>query len=295
MIEPRLTQLALGVALTLAAAHTFATGGSGPLGEDTALPSATPAEHDAPVPAVAPDAEQKPGAPSLERAFAFVPDPSPAPAWRVVGSYAASYAATGGAARPLAALSQRSGLVNELGAELGLHERLSLWGAALLAPPASGETRGQAAGRAALRVLVTDPGARALRLGLNAGYGRDFAGVSAPFVEATGALDIGRVRVGGMLHGEKALADGRDAVDFYAAAGVSVRTLEMLRVGAEYVGQDFEDAWEPEEAEGGVRHFAGLTLALEPTERIRVTAGPAMGLSEHAPRWLGRAALSYLF
>ena len=44
-----------------------------------------------------------------------------------------------------------------------------------------------------------------------------------------------------------------DAVDFYAAAGVSVKTVEALRVGVEYVGQEFEDAWEREEAEGGVR------------------------------------------
>jgi hypothetical protein len=262
---------------------------------DEGAPLAPPPEPDTPPAASASQAARAVQGPELERAFSFVRDPGLAPAWQVFASYGASYSSTGAATRPLAALASRGGLVNELGAELGLHERISLHGSVLLAPPARGESSGQAAGQGSLRALVTNPGAEPFRLALGAGYARDFSGVSLPFAEATGRLDLGRVRLGGLVHAEKPLAEARDAVDLYAAAGVSVRTVEVLRLGVEYVGQDFEEAWEREEAEGGVRHFAGATFALEPSARLRLTGGPALGLSARSPRWLGRISMTYAF
>lgn len=231
----------------------------------------------------------------LDPAFAHLPSPVlPAPL-DVVGTYAASYASTDGAARPLAALARQSGFVSELGAELGVLPRLSLSGVARLAPPRDGERSGSAAGQGALRLAITDPDARSFRLIAGAGYARDFGAVSAPFIDLTATVDIQRVRIASHVRGEKALDTGRDAVDLVAASGISVRTLDVLRVGAEYVGQDFEDAWEPEEAEGGVRHFAGLTVAVAPSERVSIVGGPALGLSEASPRLVGRVALSALF
>jgi len=231
----------------------------------------------------------------IERRFAHVPDTwQPAPL-RVVGGYAASYSSTRSAARPLAALSRGSGLVNELGAELGLLPRLSLAGAALLSPPRDGEASGSAAGRGALRLSITEPESDGLRLFAAAGYLRDFARDSGPFIDLTASVDAGRVRFASSVHGEKMLSSDRDSVDLYASSGVSVRATEALSVGAEYVAQDFEDAWEREEAEGGMRHFAGVTLAFSPMRGAAVVGGPAFGLDRSSPRLLGRVALSYLF
>lgn len=67
-----------------------------------------------------------------------------------------------------------------------------------------------------------------------------------------------------------------------------------LRLGAEYVVQDLEGAWEPDEAEGGIRHFVGATVGVH-LGRAQLGAGPAFGLSPNSPRYLGRLAASYSF
>ena len=98
-----------------------------------------------------------------------------------------------------------------------------------------------------------------LRLSAIGGYVRDFTNESGPFADLTATWDLGKLRLGSMLHGEKMLAAGRDSVDVIGALGASYRVVDPLRLGAEYVGQDFEDAWEDEEAEGleEAFHLAG--------------------------------------
>jgi hypothetical protein len=195
----------------------------------------------------------------------------------------------------LAATKGRGGLVNELRLEAGVHERVSGFVTGLLAPPGDGETSAQTAFDAGARVLLTDPRSRPVRLALDAMFLRDFAEESAAALRATLSVDVDRVRLESMVHGEKAFAEGRDAVDVYAALGASVRVVDELRGGLEYVGQDLEDAWEDEEAEGGVRHFAGATASWAWEERLLVTAGPAIGLSSAAPDFLGRVSIGYVF
>lgn len=59
------------------------------------------------------------------------------------------------------------------------------------------------------------------------------------------------------LVGEKAFASGRDPLDVHLRAAYSFALSPLLSVGIEYVGDDLEALWEPEEAEGGTRHFFG--------------------------------------
>jgi hypothetical protein len=62
-------------------------------------------------------------------------------------------------------------------------------------------------------------------------------------------------------------------------------------LGAEYIGQDLEDAVEKEEAEGGARHSAGPVAALEGSDgRIWIAAGPAFGFGPSASPWVGRVS-----
>ncbi len=214
---------------------------------------------------------------------------------QVVASYSAAYSPDSAGTRPLAATANRSGLVNELRVEGGLHERVALFADGLLAPPLAGEARAREAFGGGLRVLVTDPESRGFRLALSAAYLHDFEQVSAVAGRAEASLDIRRLRLASMIHTERAFAANRDSVDLYAVAGASYRVLDSLRIGAEYVGQELEGAWQPDEAEGGIRHFAGATLAWAPAERVLLSAGPAFGLDRASPTVLGKAALSYLF
>jgi hypothetical protein len=117
-------------------------------------------------------------------------------------------------------------------------------------------------------------------------------GAFGTWARAAASYDFGPLRVAGNLHFEKAFASARDRVDILALAGVSYRVASAFRLGAEYVGQDLEDAIEREEAEGGARHFLGPTAALDlQAGRLQLVAGPAFGLNERSPRFLGRVGL----
>lgn len=233
--------------------------------------------------------------PKVERPFLYLVDPTLPHPLHVVASYSAAYAPDAAGTRPLAATANRSGLVNELRVEAGLHPRVALFANGLLAPPRAGETRARDAGGGGVRVLLTDPESRGFRLALSAAYLRDFQQVSAVSGSAEASFDIHRLRLASMVHTEHAFAAARDSVDLYVVGGASYRVLDSLRVGAEYVGQELEGAWQPDEAEGGLRHFAAATLAWAPADRLLLTAGPAFGLDRASPDVLGKAALSYLF
>jgi len=69
--------------------------------------------------------------------------------------------------------------------------------------------------------------------------------------------DEGRINLTTNLLFEKAFQQGRDDIDMFLTAGISYRVSGMFRSGIEYAGQDLEDIWEKEEAEGGTRHIVG--------------------------------------
>jgi hypothetical protein len=233
--------------------------------------------------------------PPTERPFLYLVDPTLPQPWHVMASYSAGYSSTGGGTRPLAATAGRGGLVNQLRVEGALGDRVAPFATGMLAPPLEGEASPKAAVNGGVRVLLTDPDSRKLRLIVAGGYERDFAPTNDAFLRVTATYDIGNLRLASMLHSEHAFAPGRDPIDIYVDEGVSYRVLDSLRVGAEYVGQELEGAWEQDEAEGGIRHFVGADVAWSYQNKVLLTAGPAFGLSHASPRVLGQATLSYLF
>ena len=113
---------------------------------------------------------------------------------------------------------------------------------------------------------------------------------------AIASYDVGIVRLVANAHVERVFAAGRDGVDILAFGGVSARVTDQLRLGAEYVGQDLEDAFEHDEAEGGARHYAGPVASLQlANDAFWLTAGPAFGLTERSPRLLGRLSMLVSF
>ncbi len=230
---------------------------------------------------------------TLDRPLLYLVDPRlPAPLEPLV-SYSPSYTSIGAAVRPLAANVGRSGLVNELHFELGILDRFAPFATAYLAPPLENESRVRGAFEAGARFLVTDPDSEHFRVALDGAYLRDFAETSVAYGAVTATYDVDRLRFAGLVHAEHAFAPGRDAIDLYVDAGTSVRVVDRLRIGAEYVVQEIEDAWS-HDAEGGARDFASLSLAWA-NDRVSLAAGPAFGLGGGAPALLGRAVASVTF
>ena len=120
-------------------------------------------------------------------------------------------------------------------------------------------------------------------------------GSAGAWARASFGHDEGLARFAASLHGERLFATGRDTIDLSVMAGATIRMLDTVRAGVEYVGQDLEGAFS-QEAEGGARHLVGpVVSAALFGQRMSATAGPALALGVGQTRVLGRAALTYQF
>jgi hypothetical protein len=232
---------------------------------------------------------------TVERPWLYQADPSAPPAGHVIAGLSVGYAAVDrGAARPFAADLARAGAVYSATAEVGVHRLVALHGEGLLAGQG---TSSSVSGGAMLGVTAYPlPQGAPVDASVSAGYLRELGGSSGAWGRIAVAGDVGPARLVLTALGEHVFEPGRDGVDVLVTTGVSYALADAVRVGAEYVVQDLEGAWDPEEADGGIRHFVGPNVALElMRHRARLVAGPAFGLSEGSPRFLGRVAALYSF
>jgi hypothetical protein len=120
-------------------------------------------------------------------------------------------------------------------------------------------------------------------------------GTNAGYAQLAFSGDVGRFRLGGTFHAQHTFADGRDPLDVMVDLGASIRVVSEFRLGAEYVGQDLEESFDPG-AEGGARHFLGPTASMQFwNRRITVVGGPAIGLSAISPDFVARIGASVGF
>lgn len=230
----------------------------------------------------------------VARPWLYTADPTAPPAGHVLAGLGVSYAQVDrGAARPFAADRAHAGAVMSASAEVGLHRFVSIYGEGLL----SGEGAGASVSGGGLLGVTFYPlrAKSAVDLSVAAGYLRELGGANGVWGRAAVAGDLGPARLALTAVGSHVFAPGRDEVDFLLTAGASVALVPIFRLGVEYVVQDIEGAWDPEEADGGIRHFLGPTASLELARRVRLTAGPAFGMSPESPRLLGRIMASYAF
>lgn len=258
---------------------------------------AAPASPAAPPPAqTGPDAVEDPAAGwgGARRPWLYTADPTgPAPG-RVLASLGVGYAQVDrGAARPFAADVAHAGAVFDASAEVGLARFASLYAQGLLA--SQGASEPVRAGVFAGVNFFPLPAQWPVDLAISGGYLRELGGTNGVWGRVGVAGDLGRFRLSLTTLGEKVFDPDRDEVDLLVTTGVSVAVLPVLRLGAEYVVQDLEGAWEPEEADGGIRHFVGAVAALELAQRVQISAGPAIGLSQGSPELLGRLTAMYAF
>jgi hypothetical protein len=205
-----------------------------------------------------------------------------------------TYSASDSPTRPFASNVGSPGTMAELGGELGLLPGLSLQ--AVGVQGTSFKTGATASGAIAgmrysllpagwnTQVVVSGGWLHELNARSNGAWGRVQLG-----------WERGALRTSVAVHGEHVFNTGRDGVDLMVTAGASLRMLEWLRAGVEYVGQDLEETF-GDEAEGGARHMVGPTAALTLLQdKLSVVAGPAVAFAPEGRKLLGRMALSYAF
>ena len=142
------------------------------------------------------------------------------------------------------------------------------------------------------RITLLDRDRSGLDLGFTAGYAREVgtAHVAVASIQAAGM--IGPIEVASTALVEKAFARGRDAADVIVTWGASLPLTRMFSLGIEYVGQDIEDLWEKEEAEGGARHLLGPAATFRfLNDKVQAGAGAGVGLTRNSPDLVAQASL----
>lgn len=225
-----------------------------------------------------------------ERPFLYTLDPTTPSRGAFSAEYTAGLASGVAADRPLPQTVGAEGLVHAFTLGAGVTDRIAPFVTGRVLQPVDEGQSSRGGGAAGVRLQLTPPSST-FRLAVALAGQREFGGTFGAWGRVAASLDVDRVRIAANAHGEKAFAKGRDELDVMAIAGVSYRALDGVRFGVEYVGQELEAAVEKDEAEGGVRHFAGPTLALDLDKgRFQLVAGPAFGLNQQSPNLLGRVS-----
>jgi hypothetical protein len=253
----------------------------------------------------------------IDRTWLYLDDAKiPAPL-KVIAMVNASYTNVGSPTRlgtynALALNTGQPGAMIGVGGEIGLLSHVSIM--AVVDVIAGGQGPSPSAGLVTgLRVQAFPNAWKNTHLVVSAGYLREAwqgatynddtgkwspakpYGDSGVWAQAAFSQDVSRLRLGAVVHVEHVFADGRDPLDVMVQAGASCQVVGGFRLGAEYVGQDLEEAVSAS-AEGGVRHFLGPTASIQLLrDRLSIVAGPSFGLSQRSPEVLGRAAAAFGF
>ncbi len=229
------------------------------------------------------------------RPWLYSADPTaPAPG-RMLANLSVGYAQTNrGTARPFAADVAHAGAVFSANGEIGVLRQLSIQAEGLLAGQAG--TGSPIGAGAMLGVNIMPLGGRGpVDVAISGGYLRELGGANGVWFRGAVGANAGRFRFTANALGEHIFDVTRDGVDILLTAAASVKTTDWLRLSTEYVVQDLEGAWDPEEADGGIRHFVSANAAILLANRVQISVGPALGLSPNSPRFLGRLTAAYAF
>ncbi|MBV9880039.1 MAG: hypothetical protein JO180_06050 [Gemmatirosa sp.] len=161
-----------------------------------------------------------------------------------------------------------------------------------------------------LLFTVRAPGPQRTWVALGAGAQREYSSTGVLTARLAAGREMTRSRLDANVLVERPLARDRDAVDLVTTAGWMHAVGRVAHLGVEAVGQDLEGFWEPDEAEGGARVYAGPSGALTlGAWQLAFTAGPVVRSTRSdrastAPRPLGqsdrngvalRTAVSYVW
>lgn len=247
---------------------------------------------DAPSPTSTPPAEPVPA--QAHRPWLYSADPTAPIPGHAITSLGVGYAQVDrGAARPFAADVAHAGAVFNVSAEVGVARWLSVHAEGLL----SGQGDGSGMSAGAFLGVSAFPFARRIPVdvAVSAGYLRELGGDNGLWGRVAVAGDIGPARLTLNALAEHVFASNRDEIDFLLTSGASFSLTSYARIGAEYVVQDLEGAWDPEEADGGIRHFIGPNAVLILFRGVQLSGGPSFGLAQGSPSLMGRIMATYTF
>ncbi len=226
----------------------------------------------------------------------YVDDTTVAAPREVLASTRVTAAGGDSTTRPFASNSVRTGAGFEVGVEAGLVPTLSIAASAMLNSVRPNDQRSAFGVMGGLRFAPFQRLWPNTHLIFSAGGLRESGGNGGLWGRVTLGQDIGRARVAVTGHGEHIVEQGRDSVDIMLMGGASYQVYGPLRLGAEYVAQDVEGAFDDDEAEGGIRHFIGPTGSVELlSQRLTIVGGPSFGLSSGSPPVVGRIGVAYAF
>lgn len=233
----------------------------------------------------------------VEQPFSYLVDTHGPAARQVLAGYALAFSSSAGAIRPIPGNFDNEGVVHQLALEVGVLDQLRVFAQTLIAESIGSATDVNAvAVQLGARAILTPMRWHVFRLMLAGSFLREFGADLGVFGELTATVDLGRVRLAAAMHVEHIFAPDRDPIDTYAVMGVSVRVHPLVRVGAEFIGQDLEAlADDDADAEGGARFYAGPDVALSLRKNhLLLTGGAAVEMAS-VPGILARAALTYVY
>jgi hypothetical protein len=223
----------------------------------------------------------------VQRPFAFVTDPSTPAGGHLALSMDLGMSSGIDADRPLPVTLASSSPNTSLGAQLGVVDRVAVYGSAIF------HQEGKASAAGGITVRLTNASAP-LRATISAGALHEgLTGDNGASALAAVSLDRGPLRLAANVMAEKLFAEDRDKLDYVVLAGGSVRVAPWLRFGGEWVSQDVEETFSAG-AEGGALHAVGPDAALDfDGGRYQFTVATLFGVTAASPRALFRAGLSY--
>jgi hypothetical protein len=148
------------------------------------------------------------------------------------------------------------------------------------------------------RVALLTPRAHLpVAISLGGGYQADALLEHAATASLDASATLGRLNLTVNVRAAHYFHAGRDPVDVFVTAGAMVRVSRLVRIGAEYVGEELEAlvGGDDDNAPAG-RHYVGPTAALFWAGghlRVSATAGALLTPGQQGP--LVRAALAWIY
>lgn len=106
------------------------------------------------------------------------------------------------------------------------------------------------------------------------GFRREYSGTNVLLARFIAGKTFSSWLLSGNLLLEKPFAVGRDELDLITTFGAAYTVSSYFSAGIEFIGQDLEGFWDPNEAEGGAKLFAGPTLKIHlPQSSLHLTLG----------------------
>ncbi len=230
-----------------------------------------------------------------ERPFAFLTDPSTPSAGVASMSYAFGLGSGISADRPLPVNLAASNGSHNISLAYGVTHRLAPFASATFAENPTAPTTVAATVTAGMTYQFIRPGAP-LRFSISgAGVREGASNANGLSALAAASLEQGALHLAANVRADKMFATNRDAIDVVTMLGASYRVASVLRLGAEYVGQDLEEMF-GDEVEGGARHAVGPSVALDlGGGRYQLAVASLFGITAKSPGALVRAAVAYNF